>query len=297
MSISQPLAALAPAAPLTAPVDRNKGGSAPAVCLVGDVGQGKTSCIRSLCEHVPEVFLLSTDPGWEDILGDIPSSKLKVHYVPSYDQTMPEYLNMLSELNTMDAKALKEMPGRNKKNYQQLMEMTRVLNKFVDQRTGQDYGDVAQWGPERAIVLDSLSGLTNMAERLLCGDKAFMNWSEIEGAQFAIEQFVNIMCSGTRAMFVMTAHLRKLVDKNTGAVQMLMETTGQAISPKLYKNFSDVIYCHLEMENGVPVGRWDTFSKEVKVKTRNLPLAQGLKADFGPLVQRWKERQAKGVSA
>lgn len=286
-----------PVAPLaTKPTDRNAGDSAPAVALVGDVGQGKTSVIRSLCEGIPEVFLLSTDPGWEDILGDIPSSKLKVHYVPSYDQDMSTFRATLQDLNTIDTKVLKEMPGRNRGNYQQLVQLTNVLNKFIDQRTGEDFGDVQTWGPDRAIVLDSLSGLTNMAERLLCGDKAFMNWGEIEGAQFAIEQFVNIMCSGTRAMFVMTAHTRKLVDKNTGAVQLLMDTTGQAVSPKLYRNFSDVVYCHLEMVNGKPQGMWDTFSKEVRVKTRNLPLQTNLPADFKPLVQRWKERQAKGAA-
>lgn len=271
---------------------------APNVLLLGEMGSGKTHAIRSMVAQGIEVFLLSTEPGFEDVLGDIPADKLHWHYVPAYTpgpqdvegHTFDNLLDAARLVNTTHFDAIQKMGGVHKERYPQFFEIVKACNNFVDDRTGQTYGDVAFWPNTRCLFLDSLSGVKEMVIRNTIGDKPFMELRDYTAVQYQIRQLINGLCYRTNAWFVLTAHLERETDPNTGAYKLMVSVPGKALAPELPRFFSDSILCRQTVSNGKSVWTWETLSTEVTVKSRNLPLAQGLAPDFGLLVSNWRKR-------
>lgn len=271
---------------------------APSVLLLGEMGSGKTTSIRSLIELGFEVFLIATESGWEDILGDIPKEKLKVHYIPAYGgkeevkdgHNFDRILDAAKLLNTASHDAIQKGGSVNKQNHQQLWDFISTCNNFVDDRTGESFGDVATWDHTRALVVDGLSGVNEMCIRNTIGDKPFMELRDYSAVQFLLAQMTNGLCSRTRAMFVMCGHLERETDPNTGTYRLMPSLPGKALAPTFPRFFSDSIHCKMEVVNAKPKWTWNTLSAEVLVKSRNLPLQQGLEPNFKMLVANWRKR-------
>lgn len=263
---------------------------APNVCLMGEMGSGKTHSIRTLVSHGIEVFYIATEPGFQEMLGDIPSDKLHWHYVESHHGSIGDLRNMAELLNKNALDNVQKMGGTNKQNHQQFYELVGACNDFICQRTGQSFGDPSTWDHTRALVVDSLTGVNNMAIRLITGDKPFTNFPEMLAAQGLLEQFVNTCCTSTKCWFIMTAHLERETDPATGRSELMVSSLGKALAPKIPRLFSDVIHCKGKVENGKVVRTWNTMSNEARVKTRNLPEAENLAPDFGPLIASWKKK-------
>lgn len=245
--------------------------------------------------------MIPTEPGYQDLLGDIPPSKLHWHYVPSFSgmeqkvgHTFDTVLAAAKLLNTKHHDAIQKEGGVNKENHQQLWNLIATCNNYVCDRTKTVFGDVSTWGHDRVLFLDGLSGLSNMAVRNTVGDKPFLELRDYSAAQFLIEQLVNGLCSRTRAMFVMTAHLEREQDPNTSAYKLMVSVIGRALAPRMPRFFSDSIHCRMEIAGNAPKWTWNTLSNEITVKSRNLPMAMGLAPDFRQLVGNWRKRQ--GVS-
>lgn len=276
---------------------------APSVLLLGEMGSGKSTAIRSLVDLGFTVFLIPTEPGYEDIFGDIPPENLHWHYVPSFGgkEDTPEghsfdvTLDAAKLLNTMSHDAIQKAGGIRKENHQQIWDLIKTFNNFKCDRTGEEFGDVSKWGNDRAVCLDGLSGLKEMAIRNTIGDKPFLELRDYSGIQFLIRQIVNGLCSRTKAMFVLTAHLERETDPNTGAYKLMVSVPGKALAPELPRFFSDSIYCKMDVVSGKPVWSWTTLSSEVTVKSRNLPYKTGLEPTFKLLVEEW--RKTTGVKA
>lgn len=293
-----------PLVPITpAPVVPSEGKpGAPSVLLLGEMNAGKTTAIRSLVEQGLEVFLLSTEPGYQDILGDIPPEKLHWHYVPAF-RTGPEkeghsfdvLLSQAKLVNDNSYDTLQKMGGINKQNHQQFFDIISQCNNFTCQRTGVSYGDVAFWDTNRVFVLDSLSGVSQMAIRLCIGDKPFLEQRDYTAIQFQIRQLINGLCYRTKAWFVLTAHLERETDPITGAVKLMVSTVGKALAPELPRFFSDSIHCKMQVVGGVPKWTWNTLSGEVTVKSRNLPLREGLDPNFKLLIANWQKKQGSAA--
>lgn len=270
---------------------------APSVMLIGEINAGKTHALRSLIDLGFEVFMIPTEPGYQDIVGDIPSDKLHWHYVPAFSgmelmegHTFDPLLSAVKGLNQKSHDQIQKDGGINKQNHQQIWDLIANLNNFKCDRTGQEYGDVSTWDHNRVIYLDSLSGLKEMAIRNTIGDKPFLELRDYSAIQFIIRQVVNGLCSRTNAMFVMTAHLERETDPLTGASRLMVSVPGKALAPELPRFFSDSIYCKMEVQGNSPKWTWNTLSSEVTVKSRNLPLKAGLEPNFKELVTNWRKR-------
>ena len=144
--------------------------SAPKVLLMGPPGTGKTWSIASLLEAGVETFVIITEPGGEEsLLNAIPKNKpeliQKLHWTYVAPVTagwgaMGEVLKTIGNSNFQQISDMKS--GIAKSPDSNIMKLFKHLQNFVDDRTGQSFGDCTSWGFDRALVLDSLSGLNNL---------------------------------------------------------------------------------------------------------------------------------------
>lgn len=261
--------------------------NAPSVMLVGDTGEGKSYAIRTLVAAGITPFVIMTEPS--EVLDDLPAGSWHYKYLKPATQSWGDMASAAKQINTLSFKALTEVEHFNKSKYNQLLTVYETLNRFVADDDGKDYGDVATWGEDRAIVIDSLSGLSLMAMGLVVGGKPVKAQGQWGIAMDTLEQLINKLCADTRCWFVMTAHLEREQDEVSGSIRNYPSTLGKKLAPKLPRFFSDVIHCRREVDKFY----WSTISVNTVLKTRNLPLSDKLEPSFVPIAKAVAERRAK----
>lgn len=255
------------------------------VMLCGTTGTGKTHSIRTLVEAGLEVFVLFTEPGME-VLADIPSDKLHWKYVAP---SAPDFADMIAsaeKINSLSFKALADLPDINKRKYTEFVSVLTCLSDFKCDRTGQSYGSVDSWGPDRALVVDSLTGLSIMAMNLVAGSKPVKSMADWGVAIDNLERLITKLCVDTKCHFVLTAHLERETDEVTGGTSLMASTLGRKLAPKLPRFFSDVIHVKRNADKFV----WSTATSNVDLKARNLPIREDLPPSFVSLIQNWKAK-------
>lgn len=273
----------------------------PAVLLMGGPGSGKTYSISTLLELGLEVFVISTEPvGLDSLLDACQTKKLpldRLHWKqiaparPSFDSL----LETAKKVSVMDYDAVSKLrPSGNRSNAQWITLLT-TLSKFVCDRDGKDYGPVDHFTPDRALVVDSLSGLNAMAMDLTIGDKPTAHQGEWGIAMQMLEKLVNSLSSNLKCAFVLTAHLEKETNEVTGATQVMASALGRKLAPKLPRFFSEVVMSYREGGSFF----WSTTTTNVDLKNRALPLSNKLDPNFKPIIEAYKRRleQAKAPSA
>jgi hypothetical protein len=255
--------------------------------LAGASGSGKTHAIRTLVEAGLEVFVLFTEPGME-VLADVPSDKLHWHYVAPASPDFADMLSSAEKINGMSFEMLTKLPDINKKKYHEFIDVLVCLSSFTDDRTGQNFGAVDDWGPDRVFVLDSLTGLSLMAMNLVTGSKPVKSLADWGVAIDNLERLLTKLCVDTSCHFGLLAHLEREVDELTGGSSLMASTLGRKLAPKLPRYFSDVIHVNRKGDKFY----WSTASSNVDTKTRNLPLAENLPPTFVPLINNWRKAHA-----
>ena len=263
------------------------------VMLMGGSGSGKTHSVATLCTAGLEVFVLSTEPGISEVLGNIPDAQLHWHYIPSFSPTWDELIDSANKVNTLTFKVLSDMSGINREKYRQFIDVYKTFANFKCDRCGKEFGAVDSWDANRAIVVDSLSGLSIMAMNLVVGTKPTKNPAEWGTAMDNLSRLIQKLCFDTRAHFVLTAHLEREVNEVTGSVQNMASTLGRKLAPVLPRFFSDVIVS----ERTGSTFTWSTAAPNSDTKTRNLSIGDKLTPSFVPLIVAWKAKQNKGKSA
>lgn len=253
------------------------------VLLMGPTGSGKTFSLRSLPARGVETFILFTEPGME-VVEDIPcEAGLHYHYVSPASVDWDTMAKSAKTINTLSFEALAKLPAIEKSKYGQFIEVINTLGNFTCQRCGKPFGDVSTWGPERAIVIDSLSGLNIMAMDLVVGSKPARSMSDWGIAQQNLERLINKLCTDTKCWFVLTAHIERETDEVTGRSNLTVSTLGRKLAPVIPRYFSDVI---LTGRDGTKFS-WSTAALNVDLKARNLPIADGLEPGFERLIESW----------
>ncbi len=255
----------------------------PKVILMGDSGTGKTYSIRTLIDAGLEPFIIFTEPGME-VLGDILE---EVHwtYIPPA-QIGWEGLSSIAKLvNTLDYDGIAKMRDSNKTRYQELLKIIEQCNDFVDQN-GEHFGDVMTWGTDRVLVIDSLSGLNDMASQLTVGGKPVKGMQDWQVAQNMLKFFIDKLTTQCKCTFVLMTHLAREKDEITGGTTLMVSTLGQKLAPELPKYFSDAI-------QSIRTGDkffWSTSGSNIAVKARNVSIGHQLPPSFKPLIESWKTR-------
>ena len=262
------------------------------VLLMGPAGTGKTFSLGTLADAGIEVFYLGLEPGMESFLAywrdkgkDIPAN-VHWHQLDAPKASFMELLDSSRKINTMALDTLAKMPDPNRGKHDQFLKLIEALNNFPDDRTGEKFGCVDTWGPNRAIVIDGMAGLARAAMSLVVGGKAVKSQSDWGIAQQQVETFVRMLTDNCRCHFILIAHVERETDAILGGVKLMVSTLGKALAPKLPPMFSDVILT----ERSGSAFTWNTGSALADVKTRNLPIAEKLPADFGAIISKWKNR-------
>lgn len=263
--------------------------------LIGPPGAGKTWCLPTLIEAGIELFVIITDPGGEESLLDsmaarkLPLDNLHWKYIPCASPSWDTLYNMAKKINTMTYEAITKIKsGIEKQDYQQYMEVISQLFNFTCDRTGLEYGAVDSWGPDRALVIDSLSGINTMSMDMTIGAKPAAHQGEWGVAMNAEEKLIKKLCADLKCFFVLTAHIEREVDEVAGQTQLMVGCLGRKLAPKLPKDFSDVILTYREGTSFF----WSTVAPNVDLKARTLPLANKLQPSFGQVVEAWQKRVA-----
>lgn len=254
------------------------------ILLMGESGTGKTYSLRTFIEAGITPFVIFTEPGMET-LSDLPKGKWHYKYIAPGVEKWDAILAMATKVNQLDYDMLTKTQDMNRRQYTQFLEFIKTCNQFVAE-DGVDYGDVMSWGTDRVLVVDSLSGLSDMAMHLVTGGKLVRSMQDWMVAQNSIEALLNQLVTGTKCWFVLTAHIEREKDEVTGGTSVMVSTLGRKLAPRLPRYFSDVIQTVREDTKF----SWSTAGYGVTVKTRNLPIKAGLAADFRPLIQTWKDR-------
>ena len=256
------------------------------VMLQGATGAGKTHAIRTLVDAGLEVFILFTEPAME-LVEDLSTDKVHYAYVPPASVSFADMMESARKINTMSMKALASLDGVNKQLHNQFYTLLSACANFVCDRTGESFGNIDDWGPERVLVVDSLSGLNIMAMDLVTGSKPVKAMADWGIAMDNLERFVNHLCMVSRCHFVLTAHLEREHDEVTGGVHLMASTLGRKLAPRLPRYFSDVILTRKEDKEWW----WSTSSPNIDLKARNIPYSDKLPPTFVPLINGWRKKQ------
>jgi hypothetical protein len=254
------------------------------VLIEGPTGTGKTHALGTLGSLKDlKTFVLFTETGLESFLGywtdagrSIPDN-IHWHVLGRSHTDFTTLAEVAERINTTAQETLHKMSDPNRFKHNQFTGLLRALANFPDDRTGTKFGPVDTWGPDRCLAMDSLTGINPIALSLVVGGKPVKN---------QIDKLLRMLTDGCKCHFVLTAHVEREVDQVFGGVKVTVSTLGRALAPKIPPMFSDVI---LSVREGTKFS-WSTANALADLKTRNLPLAEGLTPDFKAIFDRWQSR-------
>ncbi len=268
-----------------------EGEEAPKVLLVGQPGGGKTDAIATLLAAGMEVFVIFTEQGKESLLEScirrgLPMDKLHWARVAAGSPGFGSLKQIAKTINRSTQKEMQGGDGMENRKYQQMIELIGLCENFVDQN-GVSYGNATDWGNDRVLVIDGLSGINTMAMDLVVGAKPVKTIADWGIAMDAEMRFINQCVNSLTAMFVLIAHLEINKDEVDGKIYKFPKVLGNKNTYDFGKHFSDVI---LAEDQGNNEYTWCTDAKGMQLKTRNLKKGSKLKPDFVPLVEKWASR-------
>ena len=261
--------------------------------LEAGAGAGKTYSLTTFVECGIETFVLITDPNGEESLIDamekkgLPMDLLHWHYVAQASPSWATLREAAKIVNTLSYSAVTQIKsGIKKENYQQWIALINCCFNFKCDRTGEEFGPVDFFGPDRAFAIDSLSGMNTMAMDLTIGAEPVAHEGEWGVAMAMEEKLIKKFLCDLKCFFVLVGHVQRTVDPLVGGTQIMVDSLGKKLAPKIPKDFSDVVYAVREGKNF----HWSTIAPNVDLKARTLPLADKLQPDFGQIVDAWKRR-------
>jgi hypothetical protein len=171
-----------------------------------------------------------------------------------------------------------------KQAHNKFIDVLTYCNAFTCDCCGKNWGSVSDWKTDRAFVVDSFSGLSDMAFALVVGNKPVRSMPDYGVSQNALRMFLGPLTTQTLCTVVVVAHIDREKDEITGGTSITVKSIGQKLGPDLPRNFSDVIRARRD----AATFSWDTADSQATVVARHLPIASNLPPSFTPLIEKWK---------
>jgi hypothetical protein len=278
----------------------------PPSCLVmGSPGSGKTDALATLIEAGLETFVLVTEPdGIGSLIDSIQRRKLDINMLHwSVCQPAAQGWESLKSLaDTVGRFTFEELKGEKSSKGKEFtrgpgMKIITSLANFHCDRTNRDYGPIDKFNANRAIVLDSLTGLNMIAFMLSVGHKSNPHQGEWGVAMNFVEQVILKLTSDRSCYLVVTGHLERETDEIEGRTITTISTLGKKLAPRLTRFFSDIVLARRKIEDGKAKFTWSTIDPFAELKNRNLPLDTNLTQSFVPIVRSYSRRlEAAGLT-
>lgn len=269
---------------------------------MGRPGSGKSDSLHTLLRAGLEVFILGTEPGFIDTVLDAcirtgtPTDKLHWHQLEAATPGLKALEEVANKVSAMSYQSLADLKdGIAKRDMRGWMNLLHALKDFPDDRTGTKYGDVTEWGPERAFCIDSLSGMNEMAKQHTVGFKPNLHPGEWGTAMELEWQLLRELLSNRKCFFVLTCHQDRTIDEVSQATTITVSALGNKLGPKIPKEFSEVVVTKRPQKAGDPF-LWSTVEANTDTKNRALAVSDKLPPDFGPIVAAYKRRAAAAGS-
>lgn len=254
------------------------------VLLMGPSGSGKTTSLKTLLDTGIEVFAVFTEPRY-DVLGADVLNRIHYRYLAPASLNWRTLTSTAQLVNSMTVESLTKLASTGGPEFQQLIDLYKLMNDFVDQN-GESFGDVATWGTDRLLWIDSLTGINTMARKLKAGTRVTLTQPEWGICMTMIKETIDTLVTGLFCSFVLTAHIERELDEVSGMSRVMVSTMGRKLAPILPVNFSDVILTKRTSEGFF----WSTVESDADVKSGFCPVGNKLPPSFAPLVARWLER-------
>jgi hypothetical protein len=249
--------------------------------LLGDTGTGKTYSIRTLAEAGLEVFVLFTENGMLT-LRDTDPNKVHWHYIRPAPFDINAMKTVASNISKAQFQQITAMVDANKSKYGQLVDVLSAMAAPKCDRTGKTFPPVDQWGTDKVLVIDSLSGLSLMALTLVIGGKPAIHEGEWGIAMMQIEKLLNALCLGIPTNFVLMSHIEREPNAMDGSLRLMASTLGKKLAPKLPRFFDEVLVSFREIDKF----QWSTAYPNAETKSRVLGMGKAsLPPSFVPLVK------------
>lgn len=270
----------------------------PATLLLGPPGTGKSHALVTMIKAGIELFVICTEGrGLETLIDACRVEKAdmgKLHWRKIVHSSGGlKSLTAASKLiNVSSFEALTKIAGLNKVENSQYLTLLEQLANFKDDRTGQSFGDVTTWGPDRCLAIDSLSGLNDMIMGNTVGQKPVPNQGEWGVAQTQEMNLLNFLCNELNCYVIVTAHQDRVEDEVTKQPRIFPAAIGSKLGPKIGKCFSEMVQTKRTPSGGQALFTWSTLESITDLKNRALPVGSDLAPSFIPLVNAYKQRLA-----
>lgn len=266
----------------------------PKILLMGDSGTGKTESIKTLIKAGITPFLIATEQNCLQTLKSLPKDSFHYKFIPpTAEHGWSKLLDMASKINQLSYENLTKVVDPFKQAHNKFLDILVTCNNFIADDNGSSYGDVSTWNTDRALVFDSLSGLSDMAMALVVGNKPVRSMPDWGVSQNAIKMLLSPLTSSLRCTFVLISHIDREKDEITGGTSITAKTLGQKLGPDLPRMFSDVIRTRRDANKF----SWDTADTQATVVGRHIPIASNLEPSFVPLIANWQKLGGKIVAS
>lgn len=272
----------------------------PSNLLIGPAGTGKTFSVYTLLKCGLKVRMLATEHSApnrviEAIRRNQPDPKVQDEYLSRFDwrfvsPSTPGWKSLQESAEVINRHSLEDIAklrtGIAKGDAKQWIDLLNSCAEFHSDKTGEILGDVTEWGPDCAFVLDGLTGVNTMSRNLTVGLKpnpAPGEWGVMQGN---ILSLINKLASDCKCFFVCIAHVERETNEVTGIQQLTVSTLGAKLAPKLPPLFTNVIYAVREKDKF----SWSTAALGVDTKAGDLPIADNQLPDFTPIVESYRNR-------
>lgn len=289
MSVPATNAVPATGTPATPPVDiiSTIANAAPKVALIGDSGTGKTHALKTLIAAGITPFVIATEQNFVQIMQEELGKTCHFKFIsPQAQHSWGNILDMAQKINSLSYENLTKVTDPFKQASNKFLEVVSACNNFVCDCCKKSWGSVSNWNTDRAVVIDSFTGLSDMAFNLVVGNKPVRAMPDYQVAQNALRMLLSPLTTQMKAMFIIICHLDREKDELTGGTFLTIKSVGAKVGPDIPRMFSDVIRVRREATTFT----WDTADTQSTVTARNIPIKSGQLPSFVPLIEAWKKR-------
>lgn len=252
------------------------------VILEGMPGSGKTSSLNTLAEECGlETFIAFLEPGSHVIR---PHHNIHYNRIKTMTQSWESMRENAKKIQNYGRKELfEQIPDT--RSFPQFFELLELLNNFTD-IDGNEYGDVCDFGPDKVLIIDGLTGLSKIAMSLVIGDRPVRHISDYGIAMDNLQKFIDKCTESLNCHFVLVSHLEREHDEVTGGIYNMVSTLGQKLAPVIPNEFTDVILCKRDGADFL----WSTLEHDYTLKHFYLPLSDNIPPTFKGVYDSWKEK-------